>query len=87
MHPSSERRTDQNPKHTGQIPELRGKHRPHQRSRTGDRRKMMSEDNPPIGRHEILSVKMGHRWSRTVSIQYQHLGDKPFAVKPVRDRE
>ena len=82
---SAERCADQNPECARQEPELRGQHRPNQRPRSGNRRKMVSENHPSIGRHIILVVILQNCRSSPLFVQHEHLCRQPFAVKAIAD--
>ena len=56
LHRTAKHDADEDPDRAGQVAELRGQHRPDQRTRAGDRREVVAEDDPPVGRHEVLPV-------------------------------
>ena len=61
VHCAAKRRADQNPKRSGQKSELRRQHRTDQRSRSGDRREVMTKNHPTIRRNEIFAIVFDHR--------------------------
>ena len=69
----------------GQIAELRGQHRPDQRSRPGNGRKMMAENNPFVRSHEILAVVVDFAWRGAAVVEREHARGNPFGIKPVAD--
>ena len=61
VHAPAQRGPDQDPESAGQEPKLRREHGTNQRSRPGNRRKMVAEHHPPIGRDIIFVIILQHR--------------------------
>ena len=85
VHAASERRADQNPKRAGQETKLSCQHRTHQRSRTGNRRKVMPENHPAICGHIVLAVVLQDCRCGSLVVEHQYLCRQPFAVKTIAD--
>ncbi len=86
LNAASEHGPRHDPKSPGKITELGRQCRPHERTRAGDRRKMVSENHPFVRRHEVPAVvqALGGRRARAVQLHHSD-GDKP-AVKPISDQ-
>ena len=69
----------------GQVTELRRQHRPDQRSRPGNGREMMAEDDPFVRLDEIPAVVVDHARRGAAVVERQHARGNPFGVKPVAD--
>ena len=67
----------------GQVAELRGERRPHQRSRAGDGGEMMAEDDHAVGRNEVAAVVEALRRRGTRGIDRQHARRNPGRVEAV----
>ncbi len=85
LHRAAEHGADENPQRSRQITELRGQHRPDQRSRPGNRREMMAEDNPFVRLDEIPAVVVNLARRGAAVVERQHARGDPFGIKPVAD--
>ena len=85
LHRAAEHDADENPQRPRQITELRGEHRPDERSRPGNGREMMAEDDPFVRLHEILAVVVDLARRGAAVVERQHARGNPFGVKPVAD--
>ena len=70
----------------GQIAELRRQRRPDQRPGPGDRREVVPEDHPAVGRHEVAPVVDALRRRRPAGVEREQLGREERPVESVRDR-
>ena len=57
--------------------------RSNQRSRPGDRRKMVTKHDPLVCRHEISTVLKSFGWGCTGRIQREHLTRDDLAIEPI----
>ena len=73
MHGAAQRRADEDPQHSWQVPKLCGEHGTHQRPGSGDGRKVVAEHDPAIGLNIILPVLMHNGWGGSLLINRQHL--------------
>ena len=87
MHRAAKRRTDEHPEHAGQVTELRGKHGADQRTGSGNRGKMVTEDDPLVGFDEVTSVTVHLGRRRTQVVKREHLRHQPRGMETVADRE
>ena len=88
VHPAAESRADQNPKRAWKKSKLRRQHRPYERARPGDRRKMMAENHPTIyPEQEILSIRPRDRRRGALVVQDEDFRRQPFAVEAIADRD
>ena len=62
LHRSTQGDTDQNPDRAWKVAELSGQDGPDKRSGAGNRREMMTEDNPLVGLNEIAAVILDLAW-------------------------
>ena len=85
MHRARQGGADQDPEKPGQVAELRRQHRADQGAGAGDRREMMSEQYPAVGRVIITAVFKTVRRSHAAGIQAQYLGGYERAVETVSD--
>ena len=83
-HPASAAPDDQ-PKRARQITELRRERWPDQRARPGNRRKVMPEENPLVGRNKVapVVVNLGRRGAGI--IQGQQARRDKRRVQTIRD--
>ena len=86
MHAAAESRTDQDPQCAREKTKLCRQHGPNQRSRPGDRRKMMSKHHPPIRRDVIFVVISQNCRCGTLLVKDEHFCCEPFTVETVADR-
>src|SRR5205814_9765844 len=77
---------DQNPQRPRQVSELRCEHRPNQRSRPGDRSKVMSENNPFVRGKKIPPVLQALRRSGSLRIKPKNFSRDELAVKAISER-
>ena len=56
LHRAAQHHADQDVERAGQVAELGGQDRAHQRARPGDRREVVAEHHPAVGRDEVLAV-------------------------------
>ena len=56
LHATRDQRADDDPDGAGQVAHLHGEHRPDQWTGAGDRREVMTEQHPSIGRHVVGAV-------------------------------
>ena len=87
LHRPRQAHADHDPQQPRQIPKLRRQHRPNQRPRPTDRRKMMPKQHPPIRRMIILSIIHPHRRRHARIIQRRHPRRQKRRVIPIRDRQ
>ena len=85
MHAAGEHTADQNPQQTGQITELRSKHRTEQRTGSGNGGKVMTEQHELIGLDIVLTVSVLHSGGHAVGIHVEHLGCNKQAVETISD--
>ncbi len=85
MDGSAHNDTNQQPEKSRQVSELCGKHRPDERSRAGNGREMVSEQNPFVRRIVILTVIELMSRCGAVIIQGKDFCGDERAVVPVRD--
>ena len=85
LHRPAQRHADQYPERPRQVAELRRQHRPHQRSRAGDRREVLAEDDPLVRLDEVLAVVMHLARRGPPVIERQHPRRQPLRIKPVAD--
>ena len=81
LHTAAEHRSHQDPQRSGQITELRGECRTHERPGTGDGGEVMTEHDGAMRRHEVAAVIQTLRRSRAGGIDRQHLRGDPRAVE------
>src|SRR5438045_5201260 len=77
---------DQNPQRPRQGSELCCEHRPNQRSRPGDRSKVMSENNPFVRGKKIPPVLQALRRSGSLRIKPKNFSRDELAVKAISER-
>ncbi len=82
---TAERGADENPERTGQITELRRKHRPYEWPRPRDGGKVMTEYDPRIRFDIVPPVIMHARGSGTLLVENEYFCDEPFTIKAIRD--
>ena len=85
LHRAAEHDADENPQRPRQITELRGEHRPDERSRPGNRREVVAEDDPFVRPDEILAVVVDFARRGAAVVEHQHARGNPFGIKPVAD--
>jgi hypothetical protein len=85
MDTSAEDDAHQNPERTGQEAELGGQRGAHQRTRAGDGREVVSEDDPLVRGHVIASVvePLGRR--SPGGVEGEDVARDEPAVEPVGD--
>ncbi len=81
LHRPAQARADDDPQRPWQVSELSRQHRTHQRSRPGDRREVMAEYDPLIGRLEIVPVAQAFGRCGPLVIQRHHACRDELAVK------
>ena len=64
---------------------MRGEHRPDERSRPGNGREVMAEDDPFVRLYKILAVVVNLARRGAAVVERQHARGNPFGVKPVAD--
>ena len=86
MHCAAQTNSDHQPQKSWQKSKLRCQHRTNQRSRAGDGREVMTEQNPFIGRIIVVAVihRVGRHGPRI--IERQDLGRDEGGIVTVRDR-
>ncbi len=62
---------------------LGGQGRADERSRAGDGREVMPEDDPLVGRNIIPSVVAGHGRGDVAVVEHQHLRADPRPIVPI----
>ena len=85
LHRAAEHGPDENPQGAGQVAELRGEHRPDQRSRPGNRREVVAEDDPFVRFDKIPAVIVDFARCGAAVVEREHVGGNPFGIKPVAD--
>src|SRR4051794_40954299 len=78
---------DQNPQDAWEVTKLRGQSRPNQRPRAGNRRKMMTEQDPLVCWLEILAVPQPLGRCGSLVIQAKYPNRKEAAIEPEAQRE
>ena len=85
LHRAAEHDADDEPDRPGQETELRRERRADQRAGARDRREVVAEDNPLVGRDEVAAVVQALGRRRPARIELEDLlGDEP-RVEAVRD--
>ena len=84
LHAPGQHRANQQPEKSRSKAELRRQGRTHQRSRAGNGRKVMPEQNPLGRRHVVVAVLIGVGGSDAAVVQHHRLGGDERAVIPVR---
>ena len=74
LHAAAQHDADQDPQRARQVAELRGQHGADERARAGDRREVVAEHDPAVGRHEVAAVVQPLGRRRAPLIERQHLG-------------
>ncbi len=69
LHRAAERDADDDPDGAGEESELRRERRADERPRPGDRREVLAEDDPFVGRHEIAAVLEAHGGRRACGVE------------------
>ena len=87
VHGAAEGRTDEDPQHARKVAELRGQHRSDERTRSGDRREVVSKHDPAVGLNVITAVFMHNGWRRAQLVDGQHPGHQPGTVEAPGDGE
>jgi len=83
---TAESDADDYPDRAGKKAELRGQRRSDEWSRPGDRREVVAEDDPPVGRSVVTTVIESHRGRRSSRIEREDLARDELAVEPIRHR-
>jgi hypothetical protein len=86
LHRAGQHHPGEDPDHPRQIAHLRRQHRPHQRPRAGNRRKMVTEQHFFIGRDIIEAVVMPHGGRHARRVNRQHVFGDIEAVKTIGDQ-
>ena len=85
LHRSAQHRADHDPQGPGKIAELRGERGPDQRSRAGDGREVVAEDDPFVGGLEIVAVAQALGGRGAAIVQRHHLRGEERRVEAVAD--
>ena len=83
LHRPRQHHAAQQPQCAGQVADLRGQHRPHQRPGAGDGGEVVAEQHVLVGRHVVQAVVVDHRRSGAAGVQLHHLGGDVQAVVAV----
>src|ERR1700719_1511547 len=86
LHAPRDHRSNQNPDKARRESKLCSQCRAHQRPRSRDSRKMMTEENPLRRRHIVVSVFVNMRWSHPRIIQSESLRGDECAVVTIANR-
>ena len=86
VHRAGQAAAGDQPDEPGRVAELRGQHRPDQRTGAGDGREMMAEEHPAAGRIVVVPVVFRMRRGDARIVERHHLRGDERAVVPVRDR-
>ena len=83
LHGAAQHRADDDPERAGQVAELRGQHRPDQRTGTGDGGEMVAEDDPLVGGLEIVAVAQPLGGRGALVVERHHAGGDELRVEAV----
>ena len=87
VHRAADHAADQKPQKGGQIAELGGQDRTDQRAGGGDRREVLTEVDPLLGRHIVLAVLKLVGWGDLSVVSAKHLANKEHAIEAVADHK
>ena len=85
LHRAAEHGADDDPQRARQVAELRRQRRAHQRSGSGDGREMVAEDDPLVGRLEVVAVAQALGRRRPLVVERHDLGGDEPRVEAVAD--
>src|SRR5262249_55897637 len=85
LHAAAEDGAGNDPQRSWQVAKLRCEHRTYERAWSRDRREMVSEDNPLVGRDKVASVVEAFGWSGAKWINYKKFCGDESAVKAISD--
>jgi len=83
---SADRHPDDDPERAGKKSELRGERWSYERPGPRNRGEVVTENDPPVGRHEVSAVIEPHRRRGASGIERENAAGYEPAVKPVRHR-
>ena len=86
LHRTGENHPSEQPDHPRQVAHLRRQYRPHQRTCSGNGRKMVTEQHFLVRRHIVQPVVMAHRWRHTRRVNRQHIFGDIQPIKTVSDQ-
>jgi hypothetical protein len=84
---AAERRPQDDPQRAREVAELCGQSGPHQRPWPGDGREVVSEQDPLVGRLEVVPVAEPFGRGRPLLIQCHHLGGDELRIETVADEK
>ena len=86
LHGAAEHDSDDDPDRAGEKAELRRERGADERTRTGDRREVVAEDDPAIRRQIVAAVLHAHGRCRAAVVDGEDLRRDEAPVEPIRDR-
>ena len=85
LHTPGQHRADDDPDGAREVTHLGGQHRTHQRAGSGNRREVMAEEHPTVGRHVVGAVLVDLGRGRMVVARLDDLHLDQPGIEPVPD--